>query len=94
MRIGIDATALPPRPVGAGNYIIQLIRALAALETDHQFVIFASQSGRKLIGELPPQRLQWAAIPDLGPAARLVWEQACLPILVKRHKLDLLHSLH
>ncbi len=52
MRIGIDASALPPEPVGAGNYIIQLIRALTALESEHQFTIFAQQSGRELIGEL------------------------------------------
>lgn len=94
MRIGIDTTALPPNPVGAGNYIIQLIRSLVALETEHHFVIFVQQSGRSLIGELPPQRAQWVVVPDLSPAMRLIWEQVRLPILVKRAEVDLLHSLH
>jgi glycosyltransferase involved in cell wall biosynthesis len=94
MRIGIDATALPPNPVGAGNYIIRLVRALAALETEHQFIIFAQRSGGELIGELPPQRARWVAVPDQSPAIRLLWEQVRLPVLAKRSEVDILHSLH
>jgi glycosyltransferase involved in cell wall biosynthesis len=93
MRIGIDTSALPPHPVGAGNYIIQLVRALAALETEHRFTIFAQQRGRELIGELEGQ-VDWVIVPNLRPAVRLVWEQARLPALVKRSAVDLLHSLH
>ena len=93
MRIGIDATALPPNPVGAGNYIIQLVRALAALETEHQFTIFAQQSGRELIGGLP-EHVHWVVVPNLRPAVRLLWEQVRLPALVKRSAVDLLHSPH
>jgi glycosyltransferase involved in cell wall biosynthesis len=93
MRIGIDATALPPNPVGAGNYLIQLVRALAALETGHQFTIFAQQSGRELIGGLP-EHVHWVVVPNLRPAVRLLWEQVRLPALVKRSGVDLLHSPH
>ena len=93
MRIGIDATALPPNPVGAGNYIIQLVRALADLETEHQFTIFAQQSGCQLIGDLA-QDVHWVVVPNLRPAVRLLWEQMRLPGLVKRSALDLLHSPH
>ena len=32
-RIGIDATAIPPNRVGAGNYIFNLVRAIASIET-------------------------------------------------------------
>jgi len=32
MRIGIDATAVPPKPMGAGLYVIHLIRELTKLE--------------------------------------------------------------
>ena len=94
MRIGIDATALPQHPVGAGNYIIQLVRTLAAMDTDHEFVIFAQQHGRKLIGELVSPHFHWVIVPDTNPALRLFWEQLRLPALVKNSKVDLLHSLH
>jgi glycosyltransferase involved in cell wall biosynthesis len=94
MRIGIDATALPPRPVGAGNYIIELIRSLERLEVAHEFVVFAQPHGRELIGIAARPGFEWAMIPERSPAHRLVWEQAAFPRLVARARLDLLHSLH
>ncbi len=94
MRIGIDATALPPRPVGAGNYIIELIRSLERLEVAHEFVIFAQPHGRELIGVAARPGFEWAMIPERSPAHRLIWEQAAFPRLVAHARLDLLHSLH
>ena len=94
MRIGIDATALPPQPVGAGNYIIQLVRALAEANFDVQLVIFAQKKGPALI-DLPEERwVEWRIVEDLSPGSRLVWEQTRLPSLVRSTKVDLLHSLH
>ncbi len=93
MRIGIDTSALPPHPVGAGNYIIRLVRALTALGSEHQFTIFAQQNGRELIGDLAG-RVDWVIVPNMRPAVRLLWEQVRLPVLVKRSAVDLLHSLH
>ena len=94
MRIGIDATALPPQPVGAGNYIIQLIRALAAGEFDNQLVIFAQQKGPRLIKLQPGSSVEWQIVEDSSPGSRLIWEQTVLPRLAQKTKIDLLHSLH
>lgn len=94
MRIGIDATSLPPQPVGAGNYIIHLIRSLASLMSGHELVVFAHQSGRDLL-DIPDKRaLHWVVVSDKSPAQRLLWEQFVLPALVRRAGVDLLHSLH
>lgn len=94
MRIGIDATALPSKPVGAGTYTIQLIRALAALETEHEFVIFAHRDKRVLIDVPPKPGLSWVLVPDKSPPRRLVWEQTLFPRLVHKSGVQLLHSLH
>lgn len=94
MRIGIDATALPPQPVGAGNYIIQLIRALSALEPEDEYVIFAQKSGRTLIDLPTSRRFHWQVVEDMTPAVRLMWEQTVLPRLTRQAKIDVLHSLH
>ncbi|MFC2054636.1 glycosyltransferase family 4 protein [Chloroflexota bacterium] len=94
MRIGIDATALPPQPGGAGNYIIQLIRSLASLETDSHFTVFAYQSGYGLFDVPTSPQLDWFLFPDKSPARRLLWEQTTLPRLVRRSNVALLHSLH
>jgi len=94
MHIGIDATALPPQPGGAGNYIIQLIRSLASLETDSHFTVFAFQSGYDLIDVPASPQLDWLLFPDKSPASRLLWEQMTLPRLVRDANVALLHSLH
>lgn len=94
MRIGIDATPIPPQPVGAGNYIIQLTRALVGLESEHEWVVFAQRRGQALIDLAPQPNLQWVIVPNHSPAQRLIWEQTSLPWLAQKHRLDLLHSLH
>lgn len=106
MRIGIDATALPSRPVGAGNYIIQLIRAIATstsinepVSTGNQlkgleFVVFVQRSRLELLNVEESPNLHLIVIPDLSPFTRLVWEQISFPVLAKNQHLDLLHSLH
>ncbi|HSQ26905.1 MAG TPA: glycosyltransferase family 1 protein [Anaerolineales bacterium] len=94
MRIGIDATALPPEPVGAGNYIIHLVRALASLDSDDEWVIFAQEHARNLIGVPACDRLEWRLIPDQSPARRLAWEQARFPSIIQESRLELLHSPH
>jgi glycosyltransferase involved in cell wall biosynthesis len=93
-RIGLDATALPPQPAGAGNYTINLIRSLAVLDTDFEFTIFSYQSGSELIKTDNNMSLNWVILPDKSPPRRLVWEQTGLPGLVQKTALDLLHSPH
>jgi glycosyltransferase involved in cell wall biosynthesis len=94
MRIGIDATALPPKPVGAGNYIIELVRAIHTLDSPHEFIIFAQQHGRDLIGSPGRDGFEWISLPNHSPARRLIWEQVGFPELLKKQRIDLLHSLH
>jgi glycosyltransferase involved in cell wall biosynthesis len=94
VRIGIDATPLPPQPVGAGNYIINLIRALASLDREDELVVFAQRSGSALLDLQGKPGVETVVLPDRSPAARLIWEQIAFPRLVSQKKVDLLHSLH
>lgn len=94
MRIGIDATALPLQPVGAGNYIIHFTQALANLEINDELVIFTYASRQPLFGIQPGSRVKLIALPELSPPRRLIWEQTNLPALIRQYKLDLFHSLH
>jgi glycosyltransferase involved in cell wall biosynthesis len=94
MRIGIDATALPPQPVGAGNYIIQLIRALIAANTEDEFVVFAQPRGPSLINLPEPNPIEWVIVKDRNPGPRLLWEQVRFPGLISKSGVELLHSLH
>jgi glycosyltransferase involved in cell wall biosynthesis len=94
VHIGIDATALPRQPVGAGNYIIQLVRAFARRTSQAEFTIFTQRHSLPLLGVSERPGFRLVTLPDQSPALRLLWEQTAFPILAARHKLDLLHSLH
>jgi glycosyltransferase involved in cell wall biosynthesis len=94
MRIGIDATALPSQPVGAGNYIIQFIKALAQIDIDFELVVFIHQSKRALFDLPVDAKIQWRLVADKSPMQRLIWEQIILPGQVRSARIDLLHSLH
>ncbi len=94
MRIGIDATALPQRPVGAGNYIIQLIRAFAQNPSQAEFTVFTQRHALPLLQVSERPGFHLITLPDASPALRLLWEQSVFPLLAARHNLDLLHSLH
>lgn len=93
MRIGIDATAIPLNRSGAGNYIFNLVAGLAKIDAENQYFIFAK-----------PQHIQEWKITQLNfcflsgateyRPLRLAWEQCVLPLLIRRHKIDLLHSPH
>ena len=94
MRIGFDATALPPHIGGAGNYIVQLIRAFARLSHKHKFVIFAHQSGYSRIATNETESLEWVIVKDKPPYQRLIWEQTSLSGLAQKAGINLLHSPH
>ncbi|MFC2025812.1 glycosyltransferase family 4 protein [Chloroflexota bacterium] len=94
MHIGIDATALPKEPGGAGTYIIQLIRALVELQPPYKITVIAHQNGYNQINIPTKPGLAWIIVGDKKPAKRLVWEQVRLPGLVRKTRVDLLHSLH
>lgn len=94
MRIGLDATALPPQPVGAGNYMIQLVRALSAVNADDQLVVFVQSRGWELFALPEGRPVEWQIVKDRNPGSRLLWEQTQLTKLVQKINIDLLHSLH
>jgi glycosyltransferase involved in cell wall biosynthesis len=98
MRIAIDATSVPHQRLGAGTYIYSLVQALAQLESDDRYFIFAKPetfAGCPELAEgvarerfrLVPVRLPWRL-------ARMAWEQVMLPWHLRRLRADVLHSPH
>ena len=92
LRLSIDVTAVPSRPVGAGHYTLQLARALAA-RSDIDLVLFSRRS----------DRARWADVArggDVEPAApdtrllRLAWEQVRLPRLLADRAVAVHHGPH
>lgn len=93
MRIAIDATAIPEQLTGAGHYVVNLIRALSSLDSEHEWIVFAQPH---LLSALTPvvHRLRMIPTRPMPPPIRLLWEQTALPVWTRRLNVDVLHSPH
>ncbi len=92
MRIAIDATSMPPRPAGAAVYAIELVRALARLDSPHTLQVFARSDVFANLRRpgFEPWRLHGAHT----RLQRILWQQLTLPGLLARFTVDVLHSTH
>ena len=91
LRVLVDATAVPADRGGVGRYLDALLPEL--LRPDVQLLVVAQPRDVTLLERAAVRAVPapaWAA----HPAARLVWEQVGLPLLVARYRPDVLHSPH
>jgi len=87
MRIGIDARMMGPEVRGIGRYVNKLLEHLAAIDKEHEYVVFTRQvaaslvpaSMRTVICEVPWYSLR---------------EQRELPAIFDGARLDLMHVPH
>jgi glycosyltransferase involved in cell wall biosynthesis len=93
LRIAINTFALSSRlgMAGSGRYIHELIRALARLEHGHELVLFGNRDNWPLLPAAGCQRVDCGRPTTLRPL-RLLWEQAALPLVLRRQRIDMLHS--
>ncbi|MFZ4584496.1 MAG: glycosyltransferase family 4 protein [Acidimicrobiia bacterium] len=90
MRVLLDVSAIPARPVGAGVYVVNLAGALnEAAELD--LALLARKDDTERWRDLAP-RAQVLAIAPLRRPARLAWEQTSAPRVASRF--DAWHGPH
>ena len=82
--MALDASALPPRPAGAGVYMKELAGALAA-RPGLELVAFAPR---------PLPGCRHLAVPGGSPARRFAWQLRSLGPAAIAARADLLHGLH
>jgi glycosyltransferase involved in cell wall biosynthesis len=89
----IDATAVPADRGGVGRYVDSLV---AALDGDGAPVSVVCQPrDAELYGRLAPGARLVPTVESIATrTARLTWEQTTLPRLIRRLKVDVLHSPH
>jgi|SRR5579862_1336187 len=96
MRVSLDVTAVPPHPVGAGRYTIDLAAALARRE-DVELVLWARRPDGARWAELSPGDSAAATVRAEAPEPRplrLVWEQVTLPRRLDRSGAEVHHAPH
>lgn len=92
-RVLIDATAVPADRGGVGRYVDSLVGALD--QDGARLTVVCQPRDLPLYSQLAPGSRIVAASPATSTrTARLTWEQATLPRLVRRLAADVVHSPH
>ncbi len=87
VRVSLDASAIPDPAGGAGRYVMALATALAERDDVDLTVLARTGDGARW----PAPRVARAPVPR---PARLAWEQAVLPAVLRRLGVDVHHAPH
>lgn len=93
MRIGIDASCLPPVPAGASRYIAGLIHGLATTDSRNEYFVFLKAQDRDLVADLPPN-MQPVFLPNFSRPLRIAYQHLIAAAHARRLRLDLWHGTH
>jgi glycosyltransferase involved in cell wall biosynthesis len=92
VRIGVNALLLSGRPgyrqTGLHRYVANLLAHLPEADADVEWLAFVARGAPPAAGF---RRVAFPAPAD-WPAVRIGWEMAALPLLARRHRLDLMHG--
>jgi glycosyltransferase involved in cell wall biosynthesis len=88
VRIAIDARKL--HDFGIGTYIRNLVRQLARLDTETEYVLLCQERDYAIAAALGPN---FRAVIDNSPAYSLR-EQISIPIALRRERVDIFHAPH
>ncbi len=92
MRVLLDVSAVPARPVGAGVYTIAIARGLAGRdEIDLHLLTRRGDTARWI--DIAPDAQLHALAPNRRPT-RLAWEQTSGPRVARRIRPDVWHGPH
>jgi glycosyltransferase involved in cell wall biosynthesis len=92
VRVLLDVSAVPARPVGAGMYTVALASGLSG-RSDVDVHLLTRRGDAERWRSLAPAATLHSAAPDRRPA-RLAWEQTRAPALGARIRPDVWHGPH
>jgi len=95
LRIGLNLLYLLPGIVGGTQtYAVSLIQALAALDTENEYLLYLNRESAGLeITQAPNFRRVLCPVRAIRRPVRFAYEQFALPLALRRDRVDLLHSL-
>ncbi len=94
LAVGVDVAAIPLDALGAGQYALELVRALAERDDVRVTLLTRRDDARRWAGIAP--RADLVAQAPADRARRLVWEEIGLGPVVRRHReaIEVLHGPH
>jgi glycosyltransferase involved in cell wall biosynthesis len=90
LRVTLDVSAVPARPAGAGRYTLELARALGRRPDVDLVTVTRRTDAARWRGVAP----ELAALAPGHRPLRLAWEQAILPVALRRLGPDVHHGPH
>ena len=91
MRIAIDIRPLTLPRTGTGTYAFNLIKEIAKIDKENEYWLCAHRSLAEDCEELFPNSSNFHLQINHYPLG-ILWQQFCLPSLLRRLKIDLFHS--
>jgi len=94
LRIGIDYTAAVRQRAGIGRYTRELVRALAKLDQNNDYVLFAAAGGQRTTDSGWPSNFQMRSVPLSDRILAILWHRLQLPLWVELAigPVDIFHS--
>lgn len=94
IRIGVNALYLIPGGVGGTEiYLRNLLRALAEIDTENQYIVFTNaETSAGLAPDRPNFIVARQTVPARFRPARILWEQFALPFESHKHRLQVLFN--
>jgi glycosyltransferase involved in cell wall biosynthesis len=93
-RIGVNALYLIPGGVGGTEiYLRELLGALARIDRDNEYFVFSNlETGEDLVPKQANFLWKPQAVHASFRPARILWEQAVLPLEASRYRLDVMFN--
>jgi glycosyltransferase involved in cell wall biosynthesis len=91
MRIGIDISTLTRFLDGVNCYLLNLVEHLSLVDGENTYILYTNRKIKDLIPDIDIKGGNFS-IRESDNSHRLVWMQAQLPFLLKRDRVDVLHS--
>ncbi|NNN21374.1 MAG: glycosyltransferase family 4 protein [Acidimicrobiales bacterium] len=92
--VSIDVSAIPSEPVGAGRYVIELLKNLPEVSADMRIVLISRQGDTKRWSELVKGCYQVQDLVPKNRAMRLVYERFSLGTQLERRGIKVHHGPH
>ena len=83
LRIGIDYTAAVQQRAGIGRYTRNLVRALAAIDRENEYVLFAAVGGGRPVDEDWPSNFRVRSAPLSDRTMAILWHRLRVPLPIE-----------
>lgn len=92
LRIAIDLSALLPEATGVDNYMLSLVEHLGRIDRTNRYRIVINHEDRARLADRVPDNFTLVPLSRRPHAARLLCQQVALPLHVRMHGVEVVHS--